>query len=64
MQDNHKNNDDTTDGNGRPLWNASVVIATPFKSGFAHEPAITIARPVIVQITIVSINVPVIETRP
>ena len=55
--------DATAGGNGSPFWNAAVVIATPSRPVF-HVPVITMVRPVIVQITIVSINVPVIETRP
>ena len=54
----------TNDGNGSPFWKASIVIATPSSSGFSQEPAITMESPVIVQITIVSINVPVIDTSP
>ena len=55
--------DATTGGNGRPCWKAVVVMATPSRPVF-HVPVITIERPVMEQITIVSINVPVIETRP
>ena len=40
-----------------------MVTATPSRPIF-HVPAITIERPVIVQITIVSMNVPSIEIRP
>ena len=48
---------------GKPFWNARVVTATPSRPTF-QEPVITMHRPVMVQITIVSIKVPVIDTRP
>ena len=50
-------------GNGRPFWKAAVVIATPSSPVFQVS-VMTMERPVIVQITIVSMNVPVMDTRP
>lgn len=46
-----------------PFWNAAVVMATPSRPVF-HVSVMTMERPVIVQITIVSMNVPVMDTRP
>ena len=49
----------------RPTLNASIVMSTPCRpSCGSHAPVTTIARPVIVQMTIVSMNVPVMQTRP
>ena len=56
--------EETCDGNGRPCWNAASVICTPSRSGFCHAPEMTIDRPVMVQMIMVSINVPVMVTRP
>ena len=44
--------------------NAYVVTCTPSRPSTFHAPVRTIERPVIVHITIVSINVPVMLTRP
>ena len=40
--------DANTGGNGKPCWNAAVVISTPSRPVF-QVPVITIERPVIVQ---------------
>ena len=55
--------DATTGGNGSPFWNAAVVIATPSSPVF-QVPVTTMERPVMVHITMVSIKVPVMDTRP
>ena len=55
--------DATTGGKGSPFWKAAVVMATPSRPVF-HVSVMTMERPVMVQITIVSINVPVMDTRP
>ena len=49
----------------RPRENASIVIWTPssFCDG-SHAPERTIVRPVMVHMTMVSMNVPVIDTNP
>lgn len=56
-------NEENCAGRGSPIWNALVVTETPSRPTF-HEPVITIVSPVIVQITSVSIKVPIIEIRP
>ena len=49
----------------RPRRNASMVMSTPLRpSDGSHAPVTTIARPVIVQMMIVSMKVPVMQTRP
>ena len=55
-------NDETPGAKGRPVLNASIVTCTPCSSVIFHAPVITTESPVIVQMIIVSINVPV--TRP
>ena len=50
-------------GKGRPFWKAAVVIATPSSPVFQVS-VMTMERPVMVQITMVSIKVPVMETSP
>ena len=57
-------NSDTLPGIGSPYLNAAEVISTPSSASFFHSPEITIESPVIVQMHIVSINVPVIVTSP
>ena len=48
-----------------PRLNASIVMSTPSSpSDGSHAPVTTIARPVIVQMTIVSMKVPVMHTSP
>ena len=54
----------TNDGNGSPFWNASIVIANTFQFRVQPGTGDQMESPVIVQITIVSINVPVIDTSP
>ena len=51
--------------NASPRLNASIVIFTPssLREG-SHAPERTIVRPVMVQITVVSMKVPVIDTSP
>ena len=51
--------------NASPRRNASMVMSTPLSpSDGSHAPVTTIARPVMVQMTMVSMNVPVMQTRP
>ena len=54
----------TLPGIGSPYLNAAEVISTPSSVSSFHAPEITIESPVIVQMHIVSINVPVIVTSP
>ena len=49
-------------GKGSPFWKAAVVIATPSSPVFQVS-VMTMERPVMVQITMVSMNVPVIEEK-
>ena len=54
-------------GSGKPTWKALVVTATPsipFSTAYVWEPVRIMERPVIVQIMIVSIKVPNIDTSP
>ena len=55
---------ETAAGSGSPFWNAYVVTCTPSSPSTCHAPVRTIERPVIVQMTMVSMNVPVMLTRP
>ena len=51
--------------NESPRLNASIVMSTPLSpSEGSHAPVTTMARPVMVHITIVSMNVPVMQTSP
>ncbi len=51
--------------NAKPRWNASIVMFTPSRPSFgSHAPVMTIESPVIVQMMIVSKNVPVMQTSP
>ena len=48
-----------------PRQNASMVMFTPWSpSSGVQAPVTTMARPVMEQMTIVSMNVPVMHTRP